>query len=77
VKPASVQITGGVRSMSWFDDDFGDCEEWRLDIVTTTARRPELERFIMDNHPYGQPSIMICPVLGNKDFLSWVNREVR
>jgi periplasmic divalent cation tolerance protein len=74
---ASVQITGGVRSMSWFDDDFGDSEEWRLDIVTTATRRPELEQFIMENHPYGQPSIMICPVLGNKDFISWVNREVR
>jgi periplasmic divalent cation tolerance protein len=74
---ASVQITSGVRSMSWFEDDFGDSEEWRLDIVTTTTRRPELEQFIMENHPYGQPSIMICPVLGNKDFISWVNREVR
>lgn len=74
---ASVQITGGVRSMSWFDDDFGDSEEWRLDIVTTITRRPDLEQFILMNHPYGHPTIMICPILGNKDFIAWVNREVR
>jgi periplasmic divalent cation tolerance protein len=74
---ASVQITRGVRSMSWFEGDLGDGEEWRLAITTTAARYPELEHFIMENHPYGQPSIMVCPILGNKDFLSWVNREVR
>jgi periplasmic divalent cation tolerance protein len=72
---ASVQITGGVRSMSWFEGDFGDCEEWRLDIVTTTARFPELEQFITENNPYGQPMIMVRQILGNKDFLSWANRE--
>jgi periplasmic divalent cation tolerance protein len=74
---ANVQITGGVRSISWFEGDLGDGEEWRLAIVTTAARLPELEHFIMENHPYGQPTIMVCPILGNKDFLSWVNREVR
>jgi periplasmic divalent cation tolerance protein len=74
---ASVQITGGVRSMSWFEGDFSDSEERRLAIVTTVARLPELEQFIMENHPYGQPTIMVTPVLGNRDFLSWVNGEVR
>jgi periplasmic divalent cation tolerance protein len=73
---ASVQITGGVRSISWFDGDLGDGEEWRLAIVTTATRLPELEHFIIENHPYGQPMIMVCPILGNKSFLSWVNREV-
>jgi periplasmic divalent cation tolerance protein len=73
---ASVQITGGVRSMSWFDGDFSDSEERRLAIVTTVARLPELEQFIMENHPYGQPTIMVTPVVGSKDFLSWVNGEV-
>jgi YD repeat-containing protein len=74
---ASVQLTGGVRSMSWFDGDRGDSEEWQLAIVTTGTRAPELERFITENHPYGEPIIMVCAILGNKDFLSWVNREVR
>jgi periplasmic divalent cation tolerance protein len=74
---ASVQITGGVRSMSWFEGDFSDGEEWRLAIVTTIARFPELEQFIRENHPYGQPAIMVCPILGNKDLLAWVNGEVR
>jgi periplasmic divalent cation tolerance protein len=73
---ASVQITGGVRSMSWFEGDFGDAEEWRLAIVTTATRLPELEQFISENHPYGQPIIMVSPILGNRDFISWVNREV-
>ena len=74
---ASVQITGGVRSMSWFEGDFGDAEEWRLAIVTIATHCPELEQFIMENHPYGQPIIMISRILGNKDFIAWVNREVR
>lgn len=73
---ASVQISAGLRSMSWFEGDFSDSEERQLAIVTTAARLPELEQFIMENHPYGQPAIMITPVLGNKDFLSWVNGEV-
>lgn len=74
---ASVQITGGVRSMSWFEGDLSDGEERRLAIVTTTARFPELEQFILENHPYGQPTIMVHPITGNKDFLAWVNGEVR
>jgi periplasmic divalent cation tolerance protein len=72
---AGVQIAGPVRSMSWYEGDFGDAPQWQLDITTTAERFPELEQHIKDNHPYGTPDIITTPIAGNADYLAWVSSE--
>jgi len=72
---ARVQVSAGIRTLEWFEGDLGDAPEWRLAITTTLARLPQLEQFLMDHHPYGQPALMVCPILGNADFIARVNKE--
>jgi periplasmic divalent cation tolerance protein len=74
---AGVQIGGPVRSLYWYEGDFGDSQQWQLVITTTTERFPELEEHIKANHPYGQPEIIITPIIGNADYLAWVSEETR
>lgn len=73
---AGVQVTGPVRSLYWYDGDFGDAEEWRLEIVTTRASVPRLEAGIAGNHPYFSPDVRVSPITGNDEYVAWVTREV-
>ena len=72
---AGAQITGPTHSLYWYEGDFGDSEEWQVEIVTTQASLPQLEKCIVENHPYGNPDIRILPIRGNSKYVAWIRRE--
>jgi len=42
-------------------------------LKTTTARLPALEKFILANHPYDTPEILVLPLeAGTKWYLKWL-----
>jgi periplasmic divalent cation tolerance protein len=73
---AGVQVAGPAHSLYWYEGDFGDTEEWQVEIVTTLASLPLLETCIAENHPYFNPTIRILPIKGNSEYVGWISREV-
>ena len=44
--------------------------------VTTAARYPALEEYLLDAHDYDTPEIVATPVVaGNPDYLRWLEEE--
>ena len=73
---AGVQVTGPAHSLYWYEGDFGDDEEWQVEIVTTLASLPLLEASIAENHPYFNPTIRVLSIRGNDESIAWISREV-
>lgn len=50
--------------------------EWRISYKTTTARLPELEAWVAEQHPYDVPEWITLPVSGGSEaYLGWVAGE--
>lgn len=53
-------------------------EEDLLMAKTTEERYPELERFVLEHHPYDEPEIIAVPVVqGSAGYLDWVREGVQ
>jgi periplasmic divalent cation tolerance protein len=46
---AGSQIIGPVGSVFWHLGEFGEGEEWRLLLTTTTKQYPQLEKYLLEN----------------------------
>ncbi|PAZ16738.1 cation tolerance protein CutA [Streptomyces sp. SA15] len=74
---AGSQIIGPVGSVFWHLGEFGEGEEWRLLLTTTTDRYPELERYLMENHPWDSPEVIAVPIThGAPRCLRWIEDSV-
>ncbi|MEV5082049.1 divalent-cation tolerance protein CutA [Streptomyces sp. NPDC093064] len=56
---AGAQIIGPVVSMFWHLGEFGEREEWRLLLTTTFEQYPELEKYLLEHHPWDNPEVVI------------------
>ncbi|MFF5439817.1 divalent-cation tolerance protein CutA [Streptomyces achromogenes] len=59
---AGAQIIGPVGSAFWHLGEFGVGEEWRLLLTTSTERYPDLERFLIEHHPWDNPEVIGTPI---------------
>lgn len=59
---ASAQVVGPVVSAFWHHDEFGTGEEWSAVLLTTEDRYPDLEAFILANHPWQNPQLVAVAV---------------
>ncbi|MGW4954790.1 divalent-cation tolerance protein CutA [Streptomyces parvulus] len=73
---AGAQIIGPVTSVFWHLGEFGEGEEWKLLLTTTRERYPELEKFLLDNHPWERPEVIATPIEGAQGCLTWVSQAV-
>jgi periplasmic divalent cation tolerance protein len=74
---ASAQVSGPVSTAFWHEGTFGQGEEWRVVLVTTAARYPQLEAHLHERHPWSNPEIVAVPlVAGAAAYLEWVARSV-
>lgn len=73
---AEVRISSATQMMYWFVGEVKEMEEWELTVLTTVSRLPEVEDHIRKFHPYDSPDIMIIPIIGDNDYLTWITREV-
>lgn len=74
---AGAQIIGPVTSVFWHLGEYGEGEEWQLLLKTTTARYPELEKHLLENHPWDNPELAAVPLaVGAERCLQWVADSV-
>ncbi|MET7359277.1 divalent-cation tolerance protein CutA [Streptomyces sp. NPDC005562] len=70
---AGAQIIGPVTSAFWHNGEFGTGEEWQLLVKTTTERYPELEKRLVDSHPWQNPELCATPIVaGAGPCLRWI-----
>ncbi|MER5918299.1 divalent-cation tolerance protein CutA [Streptomyces sp. NPDC001982] len=74
---AGAQIIGPVTSVFWHLGEFGEGEEWRLLLTTTSERYPELEKYLLENHPWDNPEVTGVPIeRGAARCLEWIGNSV-
>ncbi|WP_031487613.1 divalent-cation tolerance protein CutA [Streptomyces bicolor] len=74
---AGSQIIGPVGSVFWHLGEFGEGEEWRLLLTTTTDRYPELEKYLLEHHPWDNPQVIAVPITqGAPRCLQWIENSV-
>ncbi|MGH8475325.1 MAG: divalent-cation tolerance protein CutA [Methylococcales bacterium] len=70
---ACVNILPGITSVYLWKGQIENAAEHLLFIKTTVARYAELERSILEEHPYELPEVIAVPLQnGFKDYLSWI-----
>lgn len=70
---AGVQLSGPVTSVFWHLGEFGESQEWKVTFKTTMDRYADLERHLLENHPWKNPEIAVTPIItGSADYLQWI-----
>lgn len=74
---AGAQVIGPVVSVFWHLGEFGEGEEYRLLLSTTANRYPELERYLLEAHPWDNPEVIAVPIEHGADrCLEWISQSV-
>jgi periplasmic divalent cation tolerance protein len=74
---ACGQIIGPIRSTYWWQGQIEEAEEWQCLFKTVAGAYSDLERTILDRHPYDVAEIIAMPVsLCSAPYLEWCEREV-
>ncbi|MFE7216398.1 MULTISPECIES: divalent-cation tolerance protein CutA [unclassified Streptomyces] len=74
---AGSQIIGPVVSVFWHLGEFGEGEEWRLLLTTTYERYPELEKYLLEQHPWDNPEVITTWIqAGAERCLQWIKDSV-
>ncbi|MGI5521026.1 divalent-cation tolerance protein CutA [Micromonospora sp. CA-259024] len=74
---ASGQVIGPVTSVFWHHGVQGSGEEWQVLLYTTAERYPQLERFVLKEHPWANPQVSAVPIVrGSPEYLAWLSRSV-
>ncbi|WP_233359024.1 divalent-cation tolerance protein CutA [Thermomonospora amylolytica] len=72
---ASGQIFGPVIGAWWHAGEYGEGEEWVVLMKTSAARYPELERHLLEAHPWDNPEITTYPIGGPTPYLEWITKS--
>lgn len=59
---ACAQVSGPIESSYWWNARIEKAKEWTLTLKTTSAHYEEIERAILEIHPYDQPEIVATPL---------------
>ncbi len=75
---ACVQILGPMKSIYRWKGEVTEGEEWLCLIKTREDRYEEVERAILEMHPYEVPEIIAVPISrGYEEYLRWIDGNVR
>lgn len=73
---ACVNILPKMESFYWWEDRVLSDEEALLMAKTTAEKYPDLQRYVIDHHPYEIPELLALNVdEGLPDYLAWVKVE--
>lgn len=74
---ASAQVNGPVTSVFWHLGEYGTGEEWQASFTTTEDRYPELEAFLLANHPWQNPQVTaVAIVAGSAACVDWARNSI-
>jgi periplasmic divalent cation tolerance protein len=70
---AGAAVAGPVVSLFWHQGSYGEGEEWHAMFKTTADRYPELEKHLVENHPWQNPEVTAVRLAaGSASYLDWV-----
>lgn len=73
-----IQIIGPITSTYWWKNNMEKAEEWLCFIKSKRNLYKEIETCIKEIHPYETPEIISLPIVeGNKNYLKWLNGELK
>jgi periplasmic divalent cation tolerance protein len=73
---ACVQIIGPIQSTYRWQGKVETAEEWLCLVKTRRNLYDEVERAIIELHPYQTPEIIAVPIIaGSRAYLDWVAAE--
>ncbi|MER8036130.1 divalent-cation tolerance protein CutA [Streptomyces hydrogenans] len=66
-----------VKSVFWHLGEYGTGMEWQILLKTTVERYPELEAYLLENHPWDNPEVCAVPILfGAERCKAWISDSV-
>lgn len=73
-----IQIVGPIVSTYWWKGNVETAGEWLCFIKSKKTLYDKLEKAIKEIHPYETPEIIAVPIInGSKDYLGWLNNELK
>ena len=77
-KAACVNIVPEVNSLFWWQDKLDSAHENLLVIKTKASLLNEIVTLVSQVHSYDVPEIIALPIVGgSRDYLEWLDREVK
>ncbi|MFD4985764.1 divalent-cation tolerance protein CutA [Streptomyces sp. NPDC058372] len=74
---AGAQIIGPVTSVFWHLGEFGEGEEWKLLLTTSGDRYGELEKHLLERHPWANPELCAVRIERSaEEYLRWIGDSV-
>lgn len=75
---ACVQIIGPIQSQYWWKGKIEKAKEFLILIKSRRDLYEKIEDTLKKIHPYTVPEILAVPVVvGNKDYLTWLEGELK
>ena len=73
---ACAQTEGPVTSVYRWDGAVQKDKEWRVTFKTTAALTDRLTEYIVREHSYEVPEVLVTPVIGGpQKYLEWIQSE--
>lgn len=74
---ACTNIIPNISAHYIWENNTKEGKEELLMMKTRQDKLPEVEKFIVDSHPYEFPEFIAMPIIyGNKNYLSWIDEVV-
>ena len=74
---ACVNLVSQIESHYWWQGKIDSSQEVLMLIKTTSAQIPELERAVLDHHPYDTAEFVVLPAAGvTEKYWRWVQDSV-
>lgn len=73
-----IQILGPIVSTYWWKGHVKTTDEWLCFVKSKKDLYEDLEKHLKEIHPYKTPEMIALPIVeGSKDYLEWLNNELK
>ena len=74
---ACANLISGVESHYWWEGKICRDAEILVVMKTSRAKHKALEKFVLAEHPYDTPEIVVLPIdMGSRRYLEWLGESV-
>lgn len=75
---ACVQISGPIESRYWWNNRLETAAEWTVTIKTHRDRYAEVQRLLLELHPYDEPEIMAFQAVEvSPGYARWLGEQLQ